>query len=105
MSEKYKATFMMTSFPNTIERAASLISMGERITTKDQETLIGCAILLLAIALDQAITTFLKQTSEFYEYQSIIHRCRTLQISCARSSYSSNYFLLTPEIHPESPGV
>ena len=101
MPEKYKATFMLTTFPDTIGRAASLISMADGITSKDQETLLGCAILLLAIALDQALITRLREFSEFYA--SIDNPPTPNPADILLYESFKKRILRTPEINPTYP--
>ena len=63
----YHLQFSMSSAPNTIERAAHIITLAEHADGYDQDTLLGCAMLLLAVALDQALSTHLSMLSDFYQ--------------------------------------
>ena len=58
--------FARSSWPSSLDRASELIHMSEAFEGREQHTLLGSAMLLLAIALEQALTTHLMTLSAFY---------------------------------------
>jgi len=94
---RFRMQFTLSSAPNTVKRAAQIIALAEQPEGPDQDTLLGCAMLLLAVALDQALTTHLRMLSDFYQSEGdhppVPNPAEVLQ----ESSFKARLFR-TPEI-------
>jgi hypothetical protein len=106
--DKWRAQFTLSSAPDKVNRARRLISLAENGDDKDKETLLGCAILLLAIALEQAITSRLKLLNEYYKAPENAYPMndsnKKITPKSVLGTNSLKFRLLkTPELNPDYP--
>jgi hypothetical protein len=88
--------YCISSAPTSITRAERLMELAEK-QEEDSGLLLGCAILLLASALDQALMTHLRNLSNFYKTVEQIDDMDNPAEQLLRESFW-NRILKTPEI-------